>query len=235
MERVPEPEMMAGEEEAKVYSQADFSEVNQAFAERVLEVIPHPGRILIDLGCGPGDILVRIFRMAPEFFLLGLDGSKAMLAYANERIKREGLENKIYLIKGDAKKLSFPDDCFDVVISNSLVHHLLDPLPFWKEVRRVTKPEGIILIRDLCRPDTTEVAWHIVERESGAEPQLLKNLFFYSLRASFTVDEVKEQLIRAGLKSLKVRMSSDRHWEAVGKKGESLDDLSACEDRKVRK
>jgi len=216
MERVPEPEIMGIEEEAKVYDMADFSVVNQAFANRVLELVPYPQGTLIDLGCGPADILIRIFRMAPRIFLLGLDGAEAMIRLASRRVKKEGLGSKIYLIQSDAKSLNFPDSCFDVVISNSIVHHLPDPLPFWNEVKRVTKPSGTILIRDLSRPDTPEDAWRIVERESGTEPQLLKDLFFYSLRASFTEDEVKEQIATASLGHLNVRMSSDRHWEVSG-------------------
>jgi len=218
MKRTPEPEIMGEDAEAKVYELADFSEVNQAFAERVVEIMPHSCGVLIDLGCGPGDILVRILRLTQTSVSVGLDGSKTMLNLAYERIKKEGLENRIRLIQGDAKKLNFPGDCFDVIISNSLVHHLPDPLPFWEEVLRVCKPGGTILVQDLFRPDSPEEARRIMERASGSEPQLLKDLFFYSLRASFTPDEVEKQVTAAGLKGVTVRMSSDRHWEVAGKK-----------------
>jgi len=217
MKRIPEPEIMGIEEEARVYDMADFSSVNQAFANRLLEIVPYPQGNLIDLGCGPGDILIRILRKAPKLFLTGLDGADAMICRASERVKKEGLENNICLIQGDAKYLDFSDNCFDLVVSNSIVHHLLDPIPFWKEVKRVTKSGGSILIQDLARPDSPENAWSIVEKESGSEPQLLKNLFFYSLRASFTKEEVKEQIFAAGLSGLDVRMSSDRHWEVSGR------------------
>jgi ubiquinone/menaquinone biosynthesis C-methylase UbiE len=216
MKRTPEPEIMGEDAEAKVYELADFSEVNQAFAERAVEMMPHPYGVLIDLGCGPGDILVRICELARTFMFLGLDGSKTMLNLAQERIKIEALDNSIHLIQGDAKALNFPGDCFDLVISNSLVHHLPDPVPFWREIHRVCKPGGIILVQDLSRPDTPEEARRIVERESGSEPQLLKDLFFYSLLASFTPAEVEEHLATAGLTGVTVRMSSDRHWEVAG-------------------
>ena len=217
MRRTPEPEIMGEDAEAKVYELADFSEVNQAFAERVVGLAPHPYGVLVDLGCGPGDILVRILGLTRTFMSLGLDGSKTMLDLAREKIRAGALENSIHLIQSDAKSLNFPADCFDVVISNSLVHHLPDPLPFWKEVHRVCRPGGIILVQDLSRPDTPEEARRIVERESGSEPQLLKDLFFYSLLASFTPDEVEEHLAAAGLTGVTVRMSSDRHWEVAGK------------------
>lgn len=217
MERVPEPEMMSAEEEAEVYELADFSKVNQTFAERAAELAPaSPGK-LIDLGCGPGDILARVLRLAPRFSLFGLDGAPAMLVLAKKRMEKEGTGATIQFLLGDAKELPCPSGCLDVVISNSLVHHLPDPGPFWREIRRIAKPGATILIQDLSRPDTPEAAGRIVERESGPEPQLLKDLFFQSLLASFTPEEIRGQLAEAGLQGLRVRMSSDRHWEVAGR------------------
>jgi len=217
MERIPEPEIMGAEEEATVYDLADFSEVNQAFANRVLDLVPQPSGVLLDCGCGPGDILMRIHTRAPKFFLIGVDGSQAMIALAVKRIREQGLQNTIHFVQGDAKKINFFSHSLDVVISNSLVHHLADPLPFWREIRRVCKPGGVVLIRDLSRPPTPEAAWGIVEKYSGTEPQLLKDLFFKSLKASFTIAEIKERLTQAGLHGLEVKMCSDRHWEVSGK------------------
>lgn len=216
MERIPEPEIMGAEEEAKVYDLADFSEVNQAFANRVLELVPQPPGILLDCGCGPGDILMRIHAMTPKFFLIGFDGSHAMIRLAVKRIRRKGWHNKIHFVQGDAKKINFLSHSLDIVISNSLVHHLSDPLLFWKELRRVVKPGGVVLIRDLSRPTTPEAAREIVEKYSGNEPQLLKDLFFHSLKASFVAGEVQEHLNHASLNGLEVKMCSDRHWEVSG-------------------
>lgn len=217
MERVLEPEIMGAEEEAKVYDLADFSEVNQAFANRVLELVSQPSGVLLDCGCGPGDILMRIHTMAPKIFFIGVDGSQAMIALAVKRIREQGLHNTIHFVQGDAKKINFPPNSLDIVISNSLVHHLHDPRPFWKEIRRVCKPGGIVLVRDLSRPPTVEASRGIVEKYSGTEPQLLKDLFFQSLKASFTVAEVGELLTQAGLQALEAKMCSDRHWEVSGK------------------
>ncbi len=217
MERIPEPEIMGAEEEATVYNLADFSEVNQAFANRVLELVTQPSGVLLDCGCGPGDILMRIHTKASKFLLLGVDGSQAMIALAVKRISEQGLQNTIHFVQGDAKKINFPPNSLDVVISNSLVHHLLDPRPFWEEIRRVCKTGGTVLIRDLSRPLTVEASRGIVEKYSGTEPQLLKDLFFHSLKASFTVAEIREHLAQAGLHGLEVTMCSDRHWEVSGK------------------
>jgi ubiquinone/menaquinone biosynthesis C-methylase UbiE len=217
MERIPEPEIMGAEKEAKVYDLADFSEVNQSFANRALEMVSQPSGVLLDFGCGPGDILMRIYTMASKFFLIGFDGSHAMIALAVKRTREQGLQNKIHFVQGDAKKINFLPNSLDVIISNSLVHHLSDPRLFWEEIQRVGKSGSIVLIRDLSRPPTPEAAREIVEKYSGNEPQLLKDLFFHSLKASFTVAEIREHLIQSGLNGLEVNMCSDRHWEVLGK------------------
>ena len=217
MKRIPEPEIMSIEEEATVYALADFASVNQSFVDRLLEVLPQPQGLLVDLGCGPGDIIVRIAGATQGLCLIGCDGAEAMLQWGKQAAHRARNKNTISFLQGDAKALSLTNNSCDVVISNSLVHHLPDPLPFWQEVRRITKPGGTILVRDLARPDSEEKAWKIVERESGAEPQLLKDLFFYSLCAAYTVEEIEKQLKTAKLDNLAVTMSSDRHWDAVGR------------------
>ena len=84
MKRIPEPEIMSIEEEAKVYALADFASVNQSFADRLLELRPQPRGLLIDLGCGPGDILIRIARATQKLYLIGCDGAEAMLRWGKK-------------------------------------------------------------------------------------------------------------------------------------------------------
>ena len=194
MERIPEPEIMGAEEEATVYDLADFSEVNQAFANRVLELVPQPSGVLLDCGCGPGDILMRIHTRAPKFFFIGVDGSQAMIALAVKRIREQGLQNTIHFVQGDAKKINFPffPTAWMLLSPIALSITSLIRVLFGEEIRRVCKPGGIVLIRDLSRPPTVEASREIVEKYSGTEPQLLKDLFFQSLKASFTVAEVRE-------------------------------------------
>lgn len=83
------------------------------------------GRML-DLGCGPADITVRL---AEKFSLLivdGVDGSAAMLRYGLERVRRHGLEGRIRHIQGRLPGCPLPGD-YAAVVSNSLLHHLSDP------------------------------------------------------------------------------------------------------------
>lgn len=216
MQRTPEPEVMADRQEARAYDLANFQEVDQQIADRVVERFnPSTGRI-IDLGTGPAGIPVRIRRALPRCRILAVDASDAMLERAAARAAAASAGPAIALLRADAAKLPLPDASFDAVISNSLLHHLADPHPFWREVKRLARPGGLLFVEDLCRPDSRADAARIVETHSGDEPKLLRDLFYQSLLAAFTVEEVRRQLAATGLDHLEVAAIDDRHLLACG-------------------
>src|SRR3989442_4322091 len=98
MERVLEPELMNDPEQALVYSRADFEEENQGFVDRFTEFYPEfkAGHVL-DLGCGPADIPIRLARKLPECRITGVDGSAPMIALGLEAIRVAGLADRITL------------------------------------------------------------------------------------------------------------------------------------------
>ncbi|MFQ5798560.1 MAG: class I SAM-dependent methyltransferase, partial [Bacteroidota bacterium] len=136
--RVLEPEVMDTWEDAVEYDSMDFTEVNTAFAERALELAPPSGMIL-DVGTGSGRIPILILQRRPDFDVIAIDLSENMLKVGQQNVHRARMEEKIVFRLLDAKNLPFPDGSFDMVISNSLAHHLPDPLPFFQEVHRVLK------------------------------------------------------------------------------------------------
>src|SRR5256712_8367405 len=98
MERVLEPELMDDPAQALAYSRADFEEENQGFVDRFAEFYPEfkAGHVL-DLGCGPGDIPIRLARTLPECRITGVDGSPPMIALGLEAIRVAGLADRITL------------------------------------------------------------------------------------------------------------------------------------------
>src|SRR2546426_10626664 len=98
MERVLEPELMNDPEQALVYSRADFEEENQGFVDRFTEFYPEfkAGHVL-DLGCGPADIPIRLARKLPECRITGVDGSAPMIALGLEAIRVAGPADRITL------------------------------------------------------------------------------------------------------------------------------------------
>jgi ubiquinone/menaquinone biosynthesis C-methylase UbiE len=214
MQRTPEPELMTDADQVLAYAEADFEEPHQRFVDLLgerLPRLPQSGNAL-DIGCGPGDITCRFARAFPGFHVDGLDGSLPMLELARKAAASAGLTERArfhhcYLPEGDA-----PSERYDLVFSNSLLHHLADPAVLWRSVRRWSGPDGAVFVMDLARPDSTRQAARLVDQYSRDEPEVLRRDFYNSLLAAYRPDEVRQQLKQSDLAHLRLEMVSDRHW-----------------------
>lgn len=212
LERVLEPEVMDTVEEAESYDAMDHGEVNRAFATRAAEILP-PGALVLDVGTGPARIPILVAELRPDVRLTAVDLAGEMLRVARRNVAEAGLPGRIRIEKGDAKRLLFPDASFDAVLCNTIVHHIPDPVPFFREVGRVLGARGgALLIRDLLRPENGERLEWIVRTYAGSETPYQQKLFRDSLHASFTLPEVEEMARQAGMRGVRVLQTSDRHW-----------------------
>ena len=185
MPRVLEPEVMEGEAEAAAYDEMDRvwgDVVFQGFAESATRMGIREGRVL-DVGTGSGRIAMRLARLNPALSIEGIDLSESMLALAREHAGQAGLRNVRFSL-GDAKRLPFEAQSFDLVISHQLIHQLPDPLVALKEMNRVAKPGGAILVRDVRR---------------FPEPIMSLVLPFWCLGYSRKLRELTSSSFRAGL------------------------------------
>jgi ubiquinone/menaquinone biosynthesis C-methylase UbiE len=206
--------------EAEAYAAADFSQVNQAFVDRLLELAGARATArALDLGTGPADIPIRVLRARPGWRVVAVDASGPMLDIARRAVERSGLAAAIELVNVDAKSMPFPSHSFDVIFSNSILHHVTDADDLWAEVRRLGHAGTVVLMRDLARPADADAARRIVEQYASNESQTLQEEYYRSLLASYRPDEVRSQLDRAGLTTLEVAMVSDRHLDVYGSMG----------------
>jgi SAM-dependent methyltransferase len=215
MDRILEPEIMDGAAEADAYARADFADSNQWYADHFVAEYPDHLRDIVDLGCGPADVTVRVARLAHHGHIVAVDGSAAMLEFAGKAIHSARLSQRITLHLGRLPGLSLPEHHFDAVLSKDMLHHLPDPQALWSEVRRLGKPGAAVFVMDLVRPDSPLEAREIVERVAGKEHPVLKEDFYNSLCAAFTVSEVRSQLASAGL-PLTVEQATARHMRIKG-------------------
>jgi len=218
MPRQPEPESMDVPEEVVAYAAADFAGVNQAFVDRLVELVGRcEDALALDLGVGPGDIPVRVVRALPGWRVVAVDASYPMLEAARGLISEAKLSKAVQPVQADAKRCPFAAGSFDVVYSNSILHHITEVDLLWAEVKRVARPGAMVLLRDLARPGSPEAARRIVGQHAGSESSLLQDEFYRSLLSSYTPEEVREQIAGAGLGMLKVEMVSDRHFDVFGR------------------
>jgi ubiquinone/menaquinone biosynthesis C-methylase UbiE len=217
--RVLEPEVMDSREEARDYDAMDHGAVNRAFVDDLLAagVVPptaddEPLPELLDLGTGTALIPIELCRRCEGCRVMAVDLSVHMLEQARYNVEAEGLIRRIQLDRIDAKGLPYADGRFAAVISNSIVHHIPEPLSVLAEAVHVTRPGGAIFFRDLLRPDSDDDVWRLVELYAGNENTHSRQMFDDSLRAALSLDEIRLLVERAGFDGATVRQTSDRHW-----------------------
>jgi ubiquinone/menaquinone biosynthesis C-methylase UbiE len=209
MERVLEPEVMDTAEEATTYDAMDFSLVNQAFVDR-LRALGGSGRIL-DLGTGPGHIPLLIVERDRDAHVTGIDLADHMLALAERKRAASPHRDRLCFARADAKGLDAADDSFDTVVSNTILHHIPDPMPFLREARRVLRPGGTLLIRDLYRPPSEAVVARLLARHAADDSDGARELFRASLCAALSPGELREIADAAGLADARLVIDTDRH------------------------
>jgi SAM-dependent methyltransferase len=220
MRRRPEPELMDGAEQARAYAEADFSEANGLFMELLARQKPGPleGARALDLGCGPADIPIRFLGAYPGASCDALDGSPAMLAHAQAALDRlPGIAPRCRLLCQSLPCRDLPHAHYDLILSNSLLHHLHDPQVLWRTVAETAKRGALVLVMDLMRPASAAWAEALVATYAADAPEVLRNDFRNSLFAAYEPQEVVAQLTEAGLDALEVGVVSDRHLAVWGR------------------
>lgn len=214
--RIPEPELMDEETQVVAYAEADFDAGHQVLFEHAAARIPKEHQVsrILDLGCGPGDFSRRLARHYTNAEVIAMDGAPNMLRRAASDPASAGLN-----IRWVTSLLSTFDDIdgFDLIFSNSLLHHLHSPDELWRIVKSVARPRSWVHISDLRRPATTEEASELVDIYASDEPDILQRDFYNSLCAAFTPLEVRAQLEDCGLTGLEVEALGDRHIQVFGR------------------
>jgi ubiquinone/menaquinone biosynthesis C-methylase UbiE len=155
-----------------------------------------PGQRLLDVGCGPGTITVDLAARVAPGPVVALDRESSVLAEVERLAAARGLPNVSRAV-GDAYALEYEDDAFDVVHAHQLLQHLSDPVAALREMRRVTRPGGIVAARDA---DYAAMTWYpavpllerwlelyrAVARANGAEPDAGRRLLAWARAAGFT-------------------------------------------------
>ena len=221
IERVLEPEAMDSADEASEYDLMDHAAVNAAFVADLLDVVAKSGRALlhdgfiIDVGTGTARIPSELCGREPACRVVGLDLAQEMLRVGQRNVRDASLAGQVSLQCASVTSLPFRDACAPVLMSNSLIHHLPDPIAAFGEMYRVVSSGGVVFVRDLFRPASQSELDHLVRIHAAAATPAQRQLFADSLHAALTLDEVRGLVAAFPFATASVEATSDRHWTLV--------------------
>jgi ubiquinone/menaquinone biosynthesis C-methylase UbiE len=158
---------------------------------------PHlsPELHLLDVGSGPGTITKDFARRLHAGRVVGIDAGAEIVARTQAEARDEGLANLEYRT-GDVYALDFADNTFDVVHAHQVLQYMADPVAALREMRRVTKPGGLVAVRDVDYGGVRWFPWidgieewrdlyEKVARRGGGEPDAGPQLLDWAQRAGF--------------------------------------------------
>lgn len=197
LDRIAEPEVMDDLGEVEAYSSAAgqkyLNRLDDTFVAHALRLVSRRerGRAL-DIGTGPGQIVIKLARQLTRWKFAGVDRSSHMIAEAAANLAAAGpeLAGRVEFQIADANALPFPDATFDLVICNSVLHHMAEPERLLAEIARLAKPHGAVLLRDLRRPNRLSYRWH-VSWHGRYYSGTMRNLYRASVRAAYVAPELQ--------------------------------------------
>jgi SAM-dependent methyltransferase len=161
-------------------------------------LLPHlsSGSSVLDVGCGPGTITADLATLVTPGRVTALERTGAALDLARAEIARRGLTTVDFAV-GDVHALDYPDGTFDVVHAHQVLQHVADPVAALREMRRVTRPGGIVAVRDsdyagftwfplLPELDEWLDLYQRVARGNGGEPDAGRRLLSWARAAGLT-------------------------------------------------
>ncbi len=196
--------------EASAYDAMDFTVANGAFAADAIALDPDAVKVL-DVGTGTARIPILMCQQRPQYLVTAVDLAQSMLIIGQRNVEEAQLTQRIRLERVDAKRMPYPDLEFDAIVSNSLVHHLPEPLSLFKEVNRLVRPGGALLIRDLVRPETEQQLDELVASSNTYDTRQ-QQLFRDSLKAALTLAEVRDLIDCVGFQQVTLAQTSELHW-----------------------
>jgi SAM-dependent methyltransferase len=187
----------------EVYTHGHHESVLRSHKWRTAEnsaafLLPHlaeDARVL-DVGCGPGTITAGLADRAPRGHVTGIDAAQEVIDQARAAVE-PGKHSNLDFSAGDVYALHYPDDSFDVVHAHQVLQHLGDQVRALREMRRVTRPGGLVAVRDV---DFGGMTWYPelpvldewrefytrVARANGGEPHAGRRLHAWAGEAGFT-------------------------------------------------
>ncbi len=165
-----------------------------------------PQGILVDAGCGPGNLALVIAQRYPLLQIVGFDFSRQMSELATQKLFGRN-RNRVTFPTADVASLPLRDNSIDFAVSTLSLHHWVKPEMVLNEIHRVLKPGGQALIFDIRRDEPLLVYWvgQIVQRFFTPYHIRRVNGAIGSIWSSYTPTELKSLISKSPFKSGRVQ------------------------------
>ena len=180
-----------------------------------------PSDRVLDVACGPGIVTCAFAALAAH--AVGVDLVEAMLAQAREHAAELALDN-VEFVNGEAEALPWDDAEFDLVVTRFSLHHLERPDAALREMARVCRPGGTVVVCDLAPPARAAQAFNELERLR--DPSHVRALTERGLRRLFAGEAaLGEPSVKPGALALELEAHLARSFPA---RAEDIDAIRAC-------
>ena len=145
--------------------------------------LPKESKIL-DVGCGPGELVIKLH----EYFdtLIGLDIASEMIEIANRKKLKYAPNSNLTFEIGDIENLKFRNETFDLIVCSGVVEYLNNDEEWMKEVKRVLKPDGHLIINVTNKYSIRKWSWALIENLKSSKPLLV------------TMNFIKQRILKKG-------------------------------------
>jgi len=166
----------------------------------------NPSGVILDLGCGTGNLIIKIVKAFSETEIIGIDISSEVLDIAKENVEKQVSNQDVTFKVGTAEDLPFPNESIDLIVSSLSLHHWLDPNKVLKEIYRVLSQNGKCIIFDFRRNSRRFFYGLLKFATKIVVPKALKEIKepLGSLMAAYTANEVIKMVEQSPFKTVEI-------------------------------
>lgn len=178
----------------------DFLHITASLiADEITQLAGGRAGMTLDLGTGPGSLVMELAARFPQVLVIGLDISLPMAQLARERARAAGVQHVAFVV-ADVHHLPFQPHALGMIVSHGSMHHWHDLDMALGEIKTVLAEGGFVYLSDLKRDADDEIVQHIASLLNEKQARAFLN----SVRAAYTIEELSSLAENAGLREVQV-------------------------------